>query len=128
MSPWITPRNTLIILVLGSTATGSMISSLMENNLVMAMALARLPPAERFLVGRDQFRGWTLGRLELVGKYINVWNAKRRFKVCTRCLTPLFFFEKEQIKEGPKRFSSRTAIMKQAFRRALKERLTRHIN
>ena len=127
MSPWISPRNALIKLVLGSAVEGIMSSSLMENNLVMAMALARLPPAERSLVGRDQFRGRTGGRLE-VGKYINVWKAMKRFKVCAKCPTTMVFFEKEHIKEGPKGFSSRTAIMKQAFRHALKERLTRHIN
>ena len=126
MSPWISPRSALILLVLCSAAAGSMMSSLMENNMVMALALARLPPNERSVVGRDQFRGCTVGRLE-VGKYMNVWKAKNQFKVCAKCPTPMGFFEKVQKKEGPKLFSSRTAIMKQAFRRALRERLTQHI-
>ena len=81
------PRIALLFLVLGSAAAskkpssdlGSMKRSCMTNNLLTAMALARLPPDEMSTDRRDQFRGRKTS--PVVGEYKNILNVRNRFKV-----------------------------------------------
>ena len=112
-------RTALLILGLGSAAgLGSMIGSLMEHNRLMALTLSRLPPEEMAMGGRDQFGG---RKTSLVAEeFKTILNARKRFKVCSKCSTPMWIFEKEQKKEGQQFFSVRTAFIKQAVRQALK--------
>ena len=125
------PRIALLILVLGSAASasqtyssnsGSMISSLMTNNLALAMALSRFPLDERSWLARDQSRAKSTESVVRGNK--KVWNARKRLMFGT----PKGFFEKEQNKEAQKLFSFRKAIMKQAVLLALKKSLTQQIN
>ena len=77
------PRITLLILVLGSAAAsktlpsnfGSMIRCVRENT---ALALSRLPPDEMSLDGRDQTRGRITD--QGVGDYKDIWNSRKLFK------------------------------------------------
>ena len=135
------PRTALILLVLGSAAASarsssnsvSMVRSLLKNNLDRALALSKLPPGAMSMIGRF---GRLVGRYQsrarsnalVIEEEENVWNAMKLFKVCAKCPPPMRFFEKEQDKEAPKLFSSRTAILKQAVLEALKESLTQPIN
>ena len=132
------PRTALLLLVLGSAAasmtssssSGNMIRSVMKNNLNMALALSRLPAGAMSMVGRF---GRLVGRYQsksttqVVGENKNVWNDKKRFKLCAKCPPPFGFFEKEQNKKGLKIFSF-GKIIKQAFLEAWKERLSQAIN
>ena len=84
------PGITLLILVLGSAAAfnnsspnfGSVISSLMENNLVIVMALSRLPLDEVSIDGRDQLRGRSTS--PVVGEYKHILNSRKRLKVSSK--------------------------------------------
>ena len=77
------PRITLLILVLGSAAAstklssnfGSMIRCGRENT---ALALSRLPPNEMSTDGRDQSRGRSTA--QGAGVYKNIWNSRKLFK------------------------------------------------
>ena len=87
------PRTALLILVLASAAestkysfnSGSMIRSLLMNNLDMALALSRLPPVAMSMVGKDQSRARSTALV--VGQYKKVWNVRKRLKVCVKCPT-----------------------------------------
>ena len=84
------PRIALLILVLGSAAAfkksslnfGGMISSLMENNLAMAMALSRLPPDEMSVDGSDQLRNRSTS--PLVGECKHIFNTRKQVKVSSK--------------------------------------------
>ena len=77
------PRIALLILVLGSAAAstklssnfGSMIRCVRENT---ALALSRLPPDEMSTDGRDQSRGRSTA--QGVGVYKHIWNSRKLFK------------------------------------------------
>ena len=128
------PRTALLILVLGTAPASakyasnpvSMIRNLMINHLDMALSLSRLPPGMMSIVGRYQSRARSTAQVR--GQNKNVLNYRRQIKVCKKCPTPIGFFEKEQDKNAPKRFSFMRAIIKQAVLEAMKERLSQPIN
>ena len=87
------PRTVLLILVMGSAVasakyssnSGSMIRSLMINNLDMALALSRLPPGAMSIVGRYQSKARSTA--PVVEKYKKMRIARKQFKVCIKCPT-----------------------------------------
>ena len=108
------PRIAFLILVLGSAAAfnksspnfGSMTSSLMENHLVMVMALSRLPPDE-MSIDETRMAKTLPGPPEALNTPRFLVNSFQQRK-------------KEQDKESSKLFSFKTAIIKQANHKALK--------
>ena len=83
----------------------------MDNNLVMFMALSRLPPDEMSNNERDQLRGRSTSLM--VGEYKHIFYARKQFKVSSKLR--VYAIEEEKTKKHNNRLNDLIGITKRTI-------------